>query len=85
VGAIGLEPATSTVTVRIDGKNVSPSKPGDQELGGFGISALVLEVDAGLAQLDDRRAAPADRVGESGSVNGIPFGLRSGLPSRTTR
>jgi hypothetical protein len=30
--------------------------------GGFGISAFVLEVDPELAQLDDRRSSPADRV-----------------------
>jgi hypothetical protein len=52
---------------------------------GFGITALVLQVDAELAQFDDRRSAPADRVGENGSVDGIPFCLRSGLPSRRTR
>jgi hypothetical protein len=46
---------------------------------------LVLEVDAELAELDDRGSAPADRAGENGSVNGIPFALRSGLPSRRTR
>ena len=30
---------------------------------GFGISGRLLQVDAELAQLDDRRSAPADRVG----------------------
>jgi hypothetical protein len=30
---------------------------------GFGISWLVLQIDAELAELDDRRPTPADRVG----------------------
>jgi hypothetical protein len=49
---------------------------------GFGISAIVLQVDPELAQLDDRRAAPADRVGRKRQRERLPFALRSGLPAR---
>ncbi len=46
---------------------------------------LVLRIDAELAELDDRRSTPRIVSGENGSVNGIPFALRSDLPSRRTR
>jgi hypothetical protein len=46
---------------------------------------LVLRVDAELAELDDCGPAPADRVGRERQHDGIPFALRSGLPSRRTR
>jgi hypothetical protein len=44
-------------------ENVSPSKPGKREVGGLRLSGRVLQVDAELAQFDDRGPAPADRVG----------------------
>src|SRR5918995_1081480 len=37
--------------------------PVTERSAGFGISGRLLQVDAELAQLDDRRSAPADRVG----------------------
>jgi hypothetical protein len=44
-------------------ENVLPSKPGDRKVGGLrDVSALALQLDAELAQLNDRRSAPADRV-----------------------
>jgi hypothetical protein len=50
-----------------------------------GLRPLVLQVDAELAKLTiaDRRHRIVS--GENGSVNGIPFAFRSGLPSRSTR
>jgi hypothetical protein len=45
----------------------------------------VLEVDPGLSQFDDRALRQRVVSGENGSVHGIPFALRSGLPSRGTR
>jgi hypothetical protein len=45
----------------------------------------VLQVDAELTQFDDPDVRQGIVSGENGSVNGIPFALRSGLPLRMTR
>jgi hypothetical protein len=44
------------------GENVFPSKPGDRKVGGLR-HFLGLQIDAELAEFDDRCSAPADRVG----------------------
>jgi hypothetical protein len=65
---------------------VSPSRPGDRKVGG-----LRLFLGSCYISMPSLRsstvAARRQRIvsGENRNVNGIPFALRSGLPSRRTR
>jgi hypothetical protein len=46
------------------GENVSPLRPGDRKVGGLRrFLGSCYRSDAELAELDDRRSTPADRVG----------------------
>jgi hypothetical protein len=83
---IGAVQASSGLTGAGGGENVSPSKPGDRKVGG--LRHFWLRCYMSMPSLRNSTiAALRQRIvsGENGSVNGIPFALRSGLPSRKTR
>jgi hypothetical protein len=68
------------------GENVSPSKPGDRKVGGS--RHFLAGCYRSMPSLRSSTiAARRHRIvsGENGSVNGMPFALRSGLPSRSTQ
>jgi hypothetical protein len=68
-------------------ENVSPAKPGDRKVGGLRHFWPLARYGWMPSLRSSTSAARRQRIvsGEKGSVNGIPFALRSGSPPRRTR